>query len=455
TALAGCARKPAPATEQAPPRVTVAPAVADDNVIDFEDFTGRTEPYRVVEIRPQVTAALERVYFEDGEYVNAGDPLFDLDNAIFVAQRDSAKASRELAIAQVGLKKELMATGEEAYRRGSLSKEELATRAAELKVAEATEEVARSNLARAETTLSYTRITAPLSGRLSRRRVDPGNIVKENETVLTTLVILDPVYVTFDIDERTLLQIRSRVIRDGGTSPSIRGGQLKVKVRLSDRLSAKDEDYKKDWDEFDAIVRFADNVLDPNTGTLRLRADLDNPRLRAEKWLRFQPGPLPAVVGAAGAMRLEDRVTRLISPGMFVRVRFPVGRPYRGTLIPEEAISSEQGRKFVYVVRNPTDTGETEKKEEVVNGQKAKVEYAVWKGTPEPRWVSTGPQLERMVLARPVAYRVVGVAGEKNPAVAEKDLVIVTGLQRVRKTKDGNYVDVTWLVRKDTTFAAK
>jgi RND family efflux transporter MFP subunit len=463
--LAGCARKPAAATEQAPPRVVIAPAATDDHVNDFEDFTGRTEPYKVVEIRPQVTAALERIYFEDGEYVNAGDPLFELDDELYRADVDSvsaalkqAKADVGLAQVQVTLTKASYDRAEERRKKGNIGQEEydqaVASRdgaAATLEKSQATVKVQEANLRRAEKLLGYTKIRAPESGRLSRRRVDRGNIVKENETVLTTLVVLDPVYVAFDMDERTLLRIRGRTIHEP-KSPSLRGGELKVRVQLADRLSEQGDSYDKDKDEFDATVRFADNVLDPNTGTLRLRAEMDNPRVRFEKWLRYQPGQLPALVGAPGAMRLEERVTRLVSPGMFVRVRFPIGRPYRAILVPEEAIASEQGRKFVYVVRNPIDTGEIEKKDEMVNGQKVKVEYAIWKGTPELRGVNPGPQFERpgKDKNRPIVYRVVARADEKDPAVGEKDVVITTGLQRVRKNKDGEYVPVTWLVRKDS-----
>jgi RND family efflux transporter MFP subunit len=456
-ALAGCARKPAAAVEQPPARVGVAPAVGDDSVMEFEDFTGRTEPYRVVEVRPQVTGAVERVYFEDGEYVNAGDPLFDLDGTWFAAQRNSAASAigvaegqKKVAIAQLDVNKSLLKTSDEALAKGAISKDEnnksraeVEKANAEVEKAGAEIEKARSDLARAETTLSYTHIGAQLSGRLSRRRVDPGNIVKENETILTTIVTLDPIYVAFDIDEQTLLRLRRLIT--AGKIQSVRESRMAVQVGLADR----------DGFEFAGTLKFVENMLDQNTGTLRLRCEMNNPQVRVERGMRFRPGQLPALVGAPAAMLPEVRVTRLLSPGMFVRVRFPIGRPYRGVMIPEEAIATEQARKFVYVVRGATDTGTTEQKDEVVNGQKVKVEYAVWKGTPEPRTVTPGPQHEHAVKDRKQTYRVVGAAAEKSPAVAENDLVIVTGLQRIRKNKDGQYLDVTWLVRKDPAVAAK
>lgn len=445
--LAGCARKPAPPVEPAPARVVVAPVAIVGGVTEYEEFTGRTEPTRVVEIRPQVTGVLERIYFEDGAFVTAGDPLFDIDSRVYAAQRDGAKAALEKADLQVKLNTVLVANAELRKGKSAIADIEYAQTVADLRIAEATRRVAQADWERADTTLGYTRITAPISGRLSRRRADPGNVVKENDTVLTTLVALDPIDVAFDMDERTLLRIRNRTM-SGSPSPSLRGGQLKVKVRLADNLSDKDDRYEANKDEFDAVVRFADNVIDPSTGTLRLRAEMVNPPVRAERWLRFQPGPLPAAVGVAGAMVPEERVTRLLSPGMFVRVRFPIGSPYRGVLVPEEAITTEQGRKFVYVLKNPAPQTKSDGTE--VTETRDGVTFVVMKGTPEVRWVPTGPQIERpgKDKDRAVMHRVVGPAGDKNAAVTENELVIVTGLQRVRKTKDGGFAEVTWLKKK-------
>lgn len=449
-ALAGCARKPTAPVEQPPARVGVASAVGDDSTSDFEDFTGRTEPFKVVEIRPQVTGAIERVYFEDGEYVNAGDPLFDLNSTWFAAQRDSAASAVEVAQSQLNVDKaqlevneSLLRTSDESLAKGTESRDvnnqrkaEVEKAKAEVKKAGAEIQRTRAELVRAETTLSYTHIAAPQSGRLSRRRADPGNIVKENETILTTIVALDPIYVSFDIDEQTLLRLRRLITARKITS--IRESRLSVMIGLAD----------SDGFEFAATLKFAENMLDQNTGTLRMRCELNNPQVRVERGLRFRPGLLPALVGAPAALLPEERITRLLSPGMFVRARFPIGKPYRGVLVPEEAIGSEQGRKFVYVVRGAADTGATETKDEVVNGQRVKVNYAVWKGTPELRPVTPGPQTERTVKDRKLTYRVVSAAADKDATIAENDTVIVTGLQRIRKNKDGNYLDVTWLVRK-------
>ncbi|HYH65256.1 MAG TPA: efflux RND transporter periplasmic adaptor subunit, partial [Urbifossiella sp.] len=157
-------------------------------------------------------------------------------------------------------------------------------------------------------------------------------VVKENETVLTRLVVLDPIYVVFDIDERTLLRIR-RLIADGRI-PSARESPISVRVGLAD-----EEGYS-----FTAPLTFADNTLDAGTGTLRFRGEMRNPSL--------QRTGLPAVVGAAAATGADVNAPRLLSPGMFVRVRFPVGREHPAVLIPEEAVGADQGQRFVFVLND-------------------------------------------------------------------------------------------------------
>jgi RND family efflux transporter MFP subunit len=333
-ALGGCAKPPPAAVKAAPPDVFVTVPVTR-GVTDYEDFTGRTEAYKVVDIRPQVTGALDHIYFTDGAFVNAGAPLFDIDDRFFTAQRDGAKAQLNLAAARVKLAKTLLATAEKAKTSSVIATDEYAKAAAEFDAAVAAEQVATFDLEKAKTTLGYTRITARYTGRISRRMVDEGNVVKENETVLTRLVVLDPIYVSFDIDERTLLRLR-RLISDGKISSS-RDAQLNVQVGLAD----------EDGYSFTATLTFADNQLDVNTGTLRFRAELRNPNL--------QFGPLPALVGEAAACATEQKGLKLLSPGMFVRVRLPVGKDHPGLLIPEEGVGSDQGQKFVYVVNDKNE----------------------------------------------------------------------------------------------------
>ena len=159
----------------------------------------------------------------------------------------------------------------------------------------------------ADLNLSYTRVTSPIDGRISRRMVDPGNLVCADETVLTTIVSMDPIYAYFDIDERTVLRLR-RLVREGRIK-SHSESEITVQVALADE------------EEFNltGVVDFVDNQVDPTTGTLRLRAVIANP-------------------------------SHMLSPGLFVRIRFPVGEPHPALLVPEEALATDQGQRFVYVI---------------------------------------------------------------------------------------------------------
>jgi len=327
----GCAKPPPPLVKAAAPDVIVALPVVK-GVTDFEDFTGRTEAYKVVDVKPQLTALLDRVHFKDGAYVPEGTPLFDLDARFTKAQADGADANLKLARAKRDLARTLLTTAEKSRDQGVISADEYAKTAAEFQAAEATVKVAEYDVEKAATTLDYTRIKSRYSGRLGKAMVDPGNVVKENETVLTRLVVLDPIYVVFDIDERTLLRIR-RLIADGRI-PSARESPISVRVGLAD-----EEGYS-----FTAPLTFADNTLDAGTGTLRFRGEMRNPSL--------QRTGLPAVVGAAAATGADVNAPRLLSPGMFVRVRFPVGREHPAVLIPEEAVGADQGQRFVFVLND-------------------------------------------------------------------------------------------------------
>jgi multidrug efflux system membrane fusion protein len=368
---AGCAKPPPPLVKAAAPDVFVELPVVR-GVTDYEDFTGRSEAYKVVDVKPQLTALLDRVHFKDGAYVPEGTPLFDLDARFYKAQADGADANLKLSRAKRDLAKTLLATAEKSRATGVISTDEYAKTAAEFQAAEAAVKVAEYDLEKAATTLDYTRIKARYTGRLGKSMADPGNVVKENETILTRLVVLDPIYVVFDIDERTLLRIRRLVAE--GRIPSARENPITVRVGLAD-----EEGYS-----FSAPLTFVDNQLDVGTGTLRLRGEMRNPTLQ-------RPG-LAAIVGGAAAAGADANGPRLLSPGMFVRVRFPIGREHPAVLIPEEAIGADQGQRFVFVLND-----------------KDEAQY---------RRVVLGPQEGRL--------RVI------EDGVRPGERVVVTGLQRVR-----------------------
>jgi len=385
--LAGCAKPTPPLVKAAAPDVIVeTPTVR--GVTDYDDFTGHTEGYRVVDVRPEVTGRLKRVFFKDGDFVTAGAPLFEIEDERFRAAVKRAEADLEKAkadilnwkaqilLAKAELTRAEKAAGLSATAQTDVDKARatLDVNVAQLAAAQASKDSATAALDNANILLSYTQISAQYTGRISKRMVDPGNIVKENETVLTRLVVLDPIYVSFDIDERTVIWFRKQIA--AGRLTSSRDSALHVQVGLAD-----EEGYAAG---FEALLTFADNQLDLNTGTLRFRAEMRNPSL--------QFGPLPGLVGAAAAIGAEQKGLKLLSPGMFVRVRLPVGKEHPGLLIREEALGSDQGLRFVYVLNE---------KDEAVY-----------------RRVKLGPQEGRL--------RVI------DEGIVATDRVIVSGLQRVR-----------------------
>lgn len=312
-ALAGCARKtPDPAPPKAQVVTVTGPVVR--TVTDYEDFTGRTEPYKIVELRSRVTGYLETVHFKDGDDVVAGEPLFDIDRRTYKAEYDKAvaalrKAEKHYKTMELNLERARKGIG--VTSKADLDLAEGASNEAEADIA-----AAAATLELAETNLNFCRISAPFAGRLSLRRADPGNLVKADETPLTTLVALDPIYVAFDVDERTVLRLRD-LIRKGEIRSSRETTRF-VQIGL-----ASDEDLFP----LSGQIVFRDNQIDAGTGTLRIRALLRNPEI-------------------------ERQPRYMLSPGQFVRVRLPVGNPREATLVPERALGSDQGQRFVFVVND-------------------------------------------------------------------------------------------------------
>ena len=400
TAVAGCARKPPPLAATKAPDVVVALPVTQ-TYTDYEEFTGRTEAYQAVEIRPEVTGKLVRIHFADGQEVNTGDPLFEIDDRVFVAERNSARgavaqaaasiaqfaATVEQTKARVILADSSFARAKISWDKQTIAREDFDKAVSErdtayavveqaranVKAAEAGHETASANLVKTQEMLSRTKIAAPFTGKLSDRRIFAGNIVKENDSVLTTLVRLDKVYVTFDIDERTLLRLR-RLLADGKIA-STREANLIVLVGLAD-----EEGYS-----FSARMTFFDNALDQNTGTLRVRAEMDNPGI--------QPmAGLPAVLGAAAVVGFEQHGLKLLSPKMFLRVRLPVGTPRQGLLVPEEALVANQGEKLLYVVNAANEVQERRVKLGPMEGTLRVIETGI---TATDRVITKGQQRVR------------------------------------------------------------
>jgi RND family efflux transporter MFP subunit len=295
--LLALAASAAPPPVPGPPEVEVAqPATRE--VADYEDFTGRLEPSATVRIKARVTGYLDKVLFKDGAEVKKGDALFEIDPRPY--QADLKKAEAEVAVAQAVLARAEvdLKRAKGLFDRKALAKDELDRASAAREEAWARHHLAKAVREVASLYLDFTRVSAPISGRIGRRLLDMGNLAKADDTDLATLVCLQPMYVSFAVDEATLLRLHRA-----------KGQGLAVAIRLAD-----EDDFRHR-----AEVQFAPASVDPKTGTTRLRAVLPN----------------------------SDK---LLLPGLFVRVRLTTSKPYKALLVPEQTVGSDAGQKFVLVV---------------------------------------------------------------------------------------------------------
>jgi RND family efflux transporter MFP subunit len=276
-------------------------------VTDYEEFTGKTEALRFVEVKARVTGYLDEFLFKDGAEVKKGQVLFQIDPRPLRATLAQTEATLRQSEAHLRRLSRDFTRAQDLLRRKAISQQDYDQIAGDRDEAEAAVGVARANRNLARINLEFARVTAPISGRISRRMVDPGNLVKADDMVLTTIAYLDTLYVYFDIDERTFLHIRKLIQKD--KIPSVCDNAAPVDLGLADEKGYS----------LRGTVDFEDNRLDPATGTFRVRAVVDN----------------------------RDRT---LSPGLFVRVRLPIGRPHRAVLVAEQALGTDQGKKFVWVV---------------------------------------------------------------------------------------------------------
>jgi RND family efflux transporter MFP subunit len=309
-ALTGCARAPSEAPAAVP--VTVSYPV-ERYVTDYADFTGRTAAVDSVEVRAHVWGYLDKVNFKEGALVRKGDVLFEIDPRTYQAQFDQARGQLNVNQAQLQLARANLKRGEELAPGGGISKEDLDQRHAAVEEAEARIQVARANLETARLNLDWTKVTAPVNGRVSRYVVTVGNLVQAGDqgggTLLTTLVSVDPMYAYFDVDERTVLRVR-QLVREG-KARSARESEWPVSLGL-----ATEEGFPHR-----GTINFVDNQVNPRTGTLRVRGVFPN----------------------------RDEA---LSPGFFARVRVPIGQAHKALLVSDRAIDTDQGQKVLYVV-NP------------------------------------------------------------------------------------------------------
>lgn len=304
-ALAACGGGAA-APGQAPPQVRVTTAVAEE-MTDWDEFTGRFEAVENVKLRPRVSGYLEQVRFTEGKEVRKGEVLFVIDPRPYQVELDRAEAELTRARAQSALTELEVERAERLLKARAISQEEYDQRLSQRSQLRANMAAAQATVAAARLDLEFTKVVAPIDGRVSRAEVTAGNYVAAGTTVLTSVVSLDPIYVYFEGDERTYLKYTGQARR--GERPSSRDTANPVFVGLAD---------ESDFPHA-GRMNFVDNSLNPATGTIRARAVLDNP-------------------------------DRSLTPGMFARVRLLGSGKYNATLVADEAVGTDQDRRFVLVV---------------------------------------------------------------------------------------------------------
>ena len=316
-AVAGCGKSQAQTgpPQMPPPEVEVSLPLTGE-VTDYVDFPGRVEAVNSVEIRARVTGYLEKVHFREGSDVKEGDLLFEIDRRSYEAELARAEGN---VLQTEGRLTRLNGDYERAQAlqaKGAMSKEEIARITGDRTEAQGLLAVNKAARDLAALNVSFTKVRAPISGRISRRSISPGNLVKADDTTtsVTSIVSLDPVYGYFDLDERTMLLLK-RLIREGKIEWSLEAG-LPVLMGLADEQGFPRQ----------GTINFAENRVDPDTGTWRLRGRFDN----------------------------HDNA---LTPGLFVRMRLPIGVPHQAILITEEALGTDQGQKFIYVI---DDAGKAE-----------------------------------------------------------------------------------------------
>jgi membrane fusion protein, multidrug efflux system len=317
TVIAACSNSDAEAPPPPPPEVD-ASRVVTKSVRQWDEFTGRIAAIGAVDIRPRVSGYIDRIAFKEGDEVKAGDLLFVVDPRPYRAAYDSAVAQLERVRASAQLAEAQYKRAESLIKNATISFDTYDTRRAALGQASADVHAAEAALATAKLNLDFTEVRSPIAGRVSRALLTLGNLVQADQTVLTSVVSQDPVYVYFKPDEQSLLRYRE-LARKGERAKS----DNPVRVGLASEAGFPHS----------GTVNFVNNQVDAATGTINVRATVPNP----------------------------DGV---FLPGLYARVELEGRAEYMAMLIDDKAVMTDQDRKFVYVL-GPEDKA---KRKDIVLG---------------------------------------------------------------------------------------
>jgi membrane fusion protein, multidrug efflux system len=309
--LVDCNRSPA--NKGAPPLPVNVVTVVEKEVNEWDEFTGRLDPVESVEIRPRVSGYITEIHFEAGAIVKKGDLLYVIDPRPYQADFDRAKAEVDRMDAQLKLAQIELNRAKELRDKNTIAASEFDQKAASFQGSAAAKSSAEAAKNAAALNLEFTQIKSPIDGRVSDQRITVGNLVQPGagpESVLTTVVSVDPIYAKVDADENAILKYVK--LSEEGKRVSARTAKIPAWIELGNETNFPHE----------GVVDFVDNRLDPSTGTVRARVVLKN----------WDPN--------------------LITPGFFVRVRIAGATPYRAALVADKVISSQQGLKYAFVVKS-------------------------------------------------------------------------------------------------------
>lgn len=342
--LSACGQAPQGQAQMSAPKVSVA-EVIEQPINEWDEFTGRLEAPQSVEVRPRVSGYIDKVAFAEGSLVNKGDLLFQIDPRPFQAEVKRLEAQLQQARASQARAANEARRGERLRQSNAISAELADARASAATEAQAQVAATQAELDNARLNLGFTRITAPIDGRVSRAEITEGNLVGAGESLLTSVVSTDKVYAYFDADERAFLKY-IELARQAGADAR---GASPVYLGLSN------EDGHPHLGQLD----FLDNQVNPRTGTIRGRAVFSN---------------------ADGQF----------TPGLYARLKLVGSKPYDATLIKDEAVGTDLGKKYVLVL-----------------GADNAVAY---------RAIALGPKLEGLRIVR--------------SGLAKGEKIVVNGLQR-------------------------
>ncbi|MDX1928583.1 MAG: efflux RND transporter periplasmic adaptor subunit [Pirellulaceae bacterium] len=338
---AGCKSESSAPSAKIAPKVVCAPALVQ-KITDYDSFVGRTEEAESVEVRSRLSGFLRTIEFKDGAFVKEGDLLATIEPDEYQAIHNQSLARITLWEAKLDLAKSKMRRSQSLIKTSAISQEELDEAVSGVKEAEASLFAAQSDAARTELDLKYTKILSPISGRIDRALVTPGNMLTGglgNGTLITRIVSVSPVYAYLDVDESTILgyirKAQANAAKSAAAQPTeaqltqpteATSDEASKATNSHTRASLRDLNvpcYLQLNDESEAkhqgVLDFVENRVDKTTGTIRIRGIFQN----------------------------EEGVLR---GGMFVRAKVPVSEPYEAVLIPETAIGTDQNFKFAYVI---------------------------------------------------------------------------------------------------------